>query len=60
MHAMADDYLDVAVHAMRSFESITGRAGDLETFPDLDELQKWWAKEGPGITAKLTVPTCAK
>ena len=60
VHAMADDYLDVAAHAMHSLEGIFGLQIDIDFLPDLDELQKWWAKAGPGITAKLAAPACAK
>jgi hypothetical protein len=58
IRALADDYVDVAHHAKNAFDSITGRFFS-ETLPDLDELQKRWAKVNQNITAKLKpAPEC--
>ena len=58
MHAMADDYSEVAACATRSLLTISG-VFDMEMFPDANELETWWAKEGPGITARLKDIPCA-
>lgn len=59
VNAMADDCLEVASRAKRSLVEIAGEL-DMEMLPDPDDLQKWWAKQGPSITAKLVAPAWAK
>jgi hypothetical protein len=57
VRAMADDYVEVAACAWRSLMGIAGGV-DLDMLPDPDELQRWWAKAGPSITAGLKDPKC--
>lgn len=54
MHVMADDNsLEAVVRAARAFAITTGRYGQQEVFPDVDDLQKWWAKDGPSIEVRM-------
>jgi hypothetical protein len=55
-----DDSLEVVSRASRAFAIMTGQYGQQQVFPDVDDLQKWWAKEGAAIEAKFKpAATCA-
>jgi len=61
MQAMKDDYLEVAARASKAFQMvvITPRPPELQNFfPDVDELQKWWVKDGQKATPYLKPLSC--
>jgi hypothetical protein len=58
VRATSDEYLDVARNATNSLRATIGRVAVLDSIPDADELQQWWAKEGPEIAAKSKPLNC--
>jgi hypothetical protein len=61
MQAMKDDYLEVAARASKAFQMvvIAPRPPELQNFfPDVDELQKWWVKDGQKATTYLKPLSC--
>lgn len=54
-----DDYLEVRMHAFRTFALMTVTLGRFEILPEVEEIQEWWAKEGKNLTAKWKPLDCS-
>jgi hypothetical protein len=50
IEVMEDEFVDVARHAKRAFDDLSGEYGSY--LPEVDKVKSWWGKNGPTITTK--------